>query len=129
MAVVALQHCGQDPSFAIGGELNESGTNAHHGHDGVFVAEADESDGSFLAYHPQIAVVTNVEADHLDHYGTEEAVHEAFRTFLYGFRHDAHPMAMLVGMLGSMASFYHNNLDYEDPEQRRLAVLVEVVTA
>ncbi|MCZ7309219.1 citrate (Si)-synthase, partial [Salmonella enterica] len=38
-------------------------------------------------------------------------MHEAFRTFLYGFRHDAHPMAMLVGMLGSMASFYHNELD------------------
>ncbi|WP_363798702.1 citrate synthase [Lysobacter firmicutimachus] len=50
-------------------------------------------------------------------------MHEAFRTFLYGFRHDAHPMAMLVGMLGSMASFYHNDLDLEDPEQRRLAAI------
>lgn len=50
-------------------------------------------------------------------------MHEAFRTFLYGFRHDAHPMAMLVGMLGSMASFYHNELDLEDPEQRRLAAI------
>ena len=50
-------------------------------------------------------------------------MHEAFRTFLYGFRHDAHPMAMLVGMLGSMASFYHNDLDLEDPEQRRLSAI------
>jgi len=50
-------------------------------------------------------------------------MHEAFRTFLYGFRHDAHPMAMLVGMLGSMASFYHNTLDLDDPEQRRLAAV------
>ena len=50
-------------------------------------------------------------------------MHEAFRTFLYGFRHDAHPMAMLVGMLGSMASFYHNELDLDDPEQRRLAAI------
>ncbi len=50
-------------------------------------------------------------------------MHEAFRTFLYGFRHDAHPMAMMVGMLGSMASFYHNTLDLEDPEQRRLAAV------
>jgi len=50
-------------------------------------------------------------------------MHEAFRTFLFGFRHDAHPMAMLVGMLGSMASFYHNTLDLEDPEQRRLAAV------
>src|SRR6476659_6946327 len=50
-------------------------------------------------------------------------MHEAFRTFLYGFRHDAHPMAMLTGMLGSLASFYHNALDIEDPEQRRLAAI------
>lgn len=50
-------------------------------------------------------------------------MHDAFKNFLGGFRHDAHPMAMLVGMLGSMASFYHNNLDYEDPEQRHLAAI------
>ncbi len=50
-------------------------------------------------------------------------MHEAFRTFLYGFRHDAHPMAMLTGMLGSLASFYHNDLNLEDPEQRRLAAI------
>src|SRR5690554_2800225 len=48
-------------------------------------------------------------------------MHEAFKSFIGGFRHDAHPMAMLVGMLGSMASFYHNDLDYDDPEPRRLA--------
>lgn len=50
-------------------------------------------------------------------------MHEAFRTFLYGFRHDAHPMAMLTGMLGSLSSFYYNDLDLEDPEQRRLAAI------
>lgn len=50
-------------------------------------------------------------------------MHEAFKNFLGGFRHDAHPMAMLVGMIGSMASFYHNTLDLEDPEQRRLAAI------
>ena len=50
-------------------------------------------------------------------------MHEAFRTFLYGFRHDAHPMAMLTGMLGSLASFYHNTLDLEDAAQRRLAAI------
>ena len=50
-------------------------------------------------------------------------MHEAFRNFLFGFRHDAHPMAMLTGMLGSLASFYHNDLDLEDPEQRRLAAI------
>ncbi len=50
-------------------------------------------------------------------------LHEAFKGFLGGFRHDAHPMAMLVGMIGSMASFYHNDLDYEDPAERRLAAI------
>ncbi|MEO7478957.1 MAG: citrate synthase [Lysobacteraceae bacterium] len=50
-------------------------------------------------------------------------MHEAFRNFLYGFRHDAHPMAMLCGMVGSLAAFYHDGLDLEDPEQRRLAAI------
>jgi UDP-N-acetylmuramate--alanine ligase len=81
MLTVALQHCGADPSFAIGGNLNESGANAHNGSGDVFVAEADESDGSFLLYSPQAAIVTNVEADHLDYYGTAEAVDEAFVQF------------------------------------------------
>ena len=81
MLTVALQHCGADPSFAIGGNLNESGANAHNGTGDVFVAEADESDGSFLLYSPTAAVVTNVEPDHLDHYGTAEAVAAAFEAF------------------------------------------------
>ena len=69
LLTVALQHCGADPSFAIGGNLSDSGVNAHSGTGELFVAEADESDGSFLLLHPFAAVVTNVEADHLDHYG------------------------------------------------------------
>jgi UDP-N-acetylmuramate--alanine ligase len=81
MLTVALQHAGADPSFAIGGELTEGGANAHDGSGEVFVAEADESDGSFLQYSPQVAVVTNVEADHLDHYGTAAAVTAAFDAF------------------------------------------------
>jgi len=82
LLTVALQHCGADPSFAIGGELNELGSNAHDGSGELFVAEADESDGAFLVYSPHAALVTNVEADHLDNYGTEEAYHQAFRSFL-----------------------------------------------
>jgi UDP-N-acetylmuramate--alanine ligase len=82
LLTVALQHCGADPSFAIGGELNESGSNAHDGSGDLFVAEADESDGAFLVYSPYAALVTNVEADHLDNYGTEEAYHAAFTEFL-----------------------------------------------
>jgi UDP-N-acetylmuramate--alanine ligase len=81
MTTVALVHCGADPSFVIGGELTEGGANARDGSGDVFVAEADESDGSFLLYSPQVAVVTNVEPDHLDHYGTAQAVTAAFDAF------------------------------------------------
>ena len=82
MLTVALQHCGLDPSFAIGGDLAASGSGAHEGSGDVFVAEADESDASFLAFSPAVAVVTNVEADHLDHYGSAEAYVAAFDEFL-----------------------------------------------
>ena len=81
MLVVALQQCGVDPSFAVGGELAKHGTNAHHGTGEVFVAEADESDGSFLVYRPEVAIVTNVQPDHLDFYGTFDAVQAAYAEF------------------------------------------------
>ncbi|CAI36913.1 UDP-N-acetylmuramate--L-alanine ligase [Corynebacterium jeikeium] len=83
MAVAALQAAGQDPSFAIGGQLNRAGTNAHNGTGEVFVAEADESDGSFLSYSPEIAVVTNIEPDHLDYFKTESAYREVFEKFAH----------------------------------------------
>jgi len=82
MLTVALQHCGADPSFAIGGDLNESGANAHNGSGEIFVAEADESDGSFLQLSPYAAVVTNVEAEHLDFYATGAEVEKAFVAFV-----------------------------------------------
>jgi UDP-N-acetylmuramate--alanine ligase len=82
MLTVAVQHCGVDPSFAIGGDLNEAASNAHHGSGELFIVEADESDASFLAYRPYAAIVTNVEADHLDHYGTPDAVDSAFQDFV-----------------------------------------------
>jgi UDP-N-acetylmuramate--alanine ligase len=81
MLIVALQHCGRDPSFAVGGELGEAGTNAHHGSGDCFVAEADESDGSLLEYTPNVAVVTNIEADHLDYFGSPEAYIAVFDSF------------------------------------------------
>jgi UDP-N-acetylmuramate--alanine ligase len=81
MLTVALQHCGADPSFVIGGDLNEPGSGAHHGSGALFVAEADESDGSFLLLAPYAAIVTNVEPDHLDHYGDAAAVERAFGDF------------------------------------------------
>jgi UDP-N-acetylmuramate--alanine ligase len=82
LLTVALQHCGADPSFAIGGEVTALGSNASDGSGSLFVAEADESDGAFLAYSPYAAVVTNVQADHLDNYGTVAAYREAFTAFL-----------------------------------------------
>jgi len=82
MLTMALQHAGLDPSFAIGGELVGSGLGAHHGAGDIFVAEADESDGSFLSFAPHGAIVTNLEPDHLDHHGTAEAYTAVFDQFL-----------------------------------------------
>lgn len=81
MTTVALQEAGLDPTFAIGAEVETLGTNARVGSGPVAVVEADESDGAFLVYTPDIAVVTNVDADHLDHWGTPEAYDAAFAEF------------------------------------------------
>jgi UDP-N-acetylmuramate--alanine ligase len=81
MLTVALQVCGLDPSFAIGGTLTSSGSNAHRGTGDLFVAEADESDGSFIEYRPFAAIVTNVEHDHVDYFATEADVTRAFADF------------------------------------------------
>lgn len=86
MIIVALQHSGFDPSFAVGGDLGQAGTNAHHGSGSCFVAEADESDGSLLEYSPDIVVVTNIEADHLDFYGSVEAYTAVFDQFVERIR-------------------------------------------
>lgn len=71
-----------DPTVVIGGELNDIGGNASLGHGDYLVAEADESDGSFLKLNPFIAVVTNIENDHLDHYKNMDAMKEAFKKFI-----------------------------------------------
>ncbi|WP_440097829.1 UDP-N-acetylmuramate--L-alanine ligase [Streptosporangium sp. H16] len=82
MLTVALQKCGIDPSYCVGGQLVTTGLGADEGSGEVFVAEADESDGSFLMLAPDIAVVTNVEPDHLDNYGDPRAVHDSFARFV-----------------------------------------------
>jgi UDP-N-acetylmuramate--alanine ligase len=86
MTVVALQEAGLDLTFAIGAEVESLGTNARLGAGAVAVVEADESDGAFLVYTPDIGVITNVDADHLDHWGTEEAYEAAFAEFAEGTR-------------------------------------------
>ena len=82
MLTVALQSAGLDPSFAIGGLINSSGVNAHLGSGDIFVAEADESDGSFTAYHPLGAIITNLELDHVDHFATLEDLFIIFLKFI-----------------------------------------------
>lgn len=96
MVAVVLRECGLDPSFAIGGSvLTDSGAlpGGHLGGGDVLVAEADESDGSFLAYRPTVAIVTNVEPDHLDHYGTTEAFERAFEAFAANIEPGGHLVA------------------------------------
>jgi UDP-N-acetylmuramate--alanine ligase len=76
-----LRAAGLDPTVVVGGKVNALGSNARLGAGDLFVAEADESDGSFLRLTPTIAVVTNIDPEHLDHYGTHEKVKEAFVQF------------------------------------------------
>jgi UDP-N-acetylmuramate--alanine ligase len=88
MITTVLLETGAGPAYAIGGVLAATGSGAADGPGRDFVAEADESDGSFLMYAPDVAVVTNIEADHLDNYGTEEAYRASFADFLAKVRPD-----------------------------------------
>jgi len=81
MATLILQHAGEDPSFVIGGEISAAGSSAHHGTGQYFVAEADEHDRSFLLYRPYVAIVTNIDADHLNTYGTMANLEATFIEF------------------------------------------------
>ena len=81
MVTVMLSRLGLDPSFVIGGDLNEIGSGAGHGDGEFLVAEADESDGSFLLYHPEVAVITSIDEDHLDYYAGRAEIEAAFRAF------------------------------------------------
>jgi len=81
MITTALRHCGADPGYVVGGILSETGLGAEDGSGGVFVAEADESDGSFLMLSPEAAVVTCVEADHLDNYAGLAEIEGTFAAF------------------------------------------------
>lgn len=104
MLTVALQAAGLDPSFAIGGQLADTGAGAHEGGGEIFVAEADESDGSFLLFAPEVAVATNVESDHLENWGTEAAYRDGFEAY-----------ARTVGPGGALV------VDLDDPGGARLA--------
>lgn len=91
MVAVTLDGLGLNPSFAVGSVIAGFDTNAHLGADGAnswFVAEADESDGSFVRYRPRVAVITNAEPDHIDFYETAERVYEAFNRFVASMQPD-----------------------------------------
>lgn len=82
MVAMILAQSGMDPTYVVGGELNDVGSNAHAGAGEYVVAEADESDGSFLLLKPWYAIVTNVEVDHLDFFGDPDTVREYFARFV-----------------------------------------------
>ncbi|SFU89253.1 UDP-N-acetylmuramate--L-alanine ligase [Alicyclobacillus macrosporangiidus] len=83
MIAYVMERCGLDPTFVIGGVVSNIGDNAKAGRGQYVVAEADESDGSFLHYRPNIAVVTNIEPDHLEHYGGKfENLKRAYAQFI-----------------------------------------------
>jgi UDP-N-acetylmuramate--alanine ligase len=82
MLALVLSRCGLDPTVVIGGRLGALNSNAKLGRGELMIAEADESDGSFLRLFPTVAVVTGIDREHLDHYGSIEAVRDAFVEFL-----------------------------------------------
>ncbi|AFC32715.1 MurC [Paenibacillus mucilaginosus 3016] len=110
MIALVLEHCGSDPTFIIGGEIMNVGSNAKAGKGDWVVAEADESDGSFLQYHPTIALVNNIEADHLENYnGDFENLKKAYAQFLSQVKADGKAVvclddAYLSGMIPQIQS-------------------------
>ncbi|MBV7363827.1 UDP-N-acetylmuramate--L-alanine ligase [Actinomycetaceae bacterium TAE3-ERU4] len=82
MLATCLEECGLNPSYAIGSTVKKYGSGGHVGTGDIFVAEADESDESFLNYDPALEIITNIEADHLNHYGTFENIKKAFAEFV-----------------------------------------------
>ncbi len=96
MVTVILQSAGKNPSFVIGSEMNESGSNAHLGTSDLFVVEADESDGTFLELNTFAGIVTNVESDHLNYWGTYEAIEQAFVDFVVSTSRN-HGFAVVCG--------------------------------
>ncbi len=82
MLASTLEAMGEDPTFLIGGIVRAFGTNAHSGRGPWYVVEADESDKSFTYLAPQAVIVTNIEADHLDHYADLDDIYENFRAFI-----------------------------------------------
>lgn len=119
-----------DPTVIIGGEVGSLGGNARNGAGSYVVAEADESDGSFLKFYPWLAVITNIEDDHLDHYGSEENIYKAFKQFVGNIKEGGRAVLCIdnlkvaalakevdktivtYGMAGSGADYTADNVSY-----------------
>jgi UDP-N-acetylmuramate--alanine ligase len=93
MISVVLEEAGLDPTMMVGGIVRNLATNAKSGKGDFFVVEADEYDRTFHHLHPEVAVVTNIEADHLEYFGSFEAIVEAFQVFVDGIK----PGGLIVG--------------------------------
>ena len=107
---------GREPSFAVGGIVKSLKSNGGYGNGDYFVAEADESDGSFLNYSPFGAIVTNCDGDHLDHWKTEEALHQGFAQFAQKVQSSEHlfwcgddPALCALGLKGTAYGWGENN--------------------
>ncbi|WP_243226032.1 UDP-N-acetylmuramate--L-alanine ligase [Microbacterium sp. CIAB417] len=110
MIITALRELGADPSFVNGGVIEQLGASSATGSDDLFVIEADESDGTFLLYDTAVALITNVDPDHLDFYGSDDAFHDAFIRFA-----DAATEAVVIssddpGALRVTAGLSHRNV-------------------
>ena len=114
MLASLLEECGREPSWAVGSVIKRYHTGGHVGKGDIFVAESDESDGSFLNYEPTLELITNVEADHLNYYGTFEKIIEAFEQFvsnikpggaLVVFGDDPHAAALLARTRDDVAGY------------------------
>ena len=107
MVANVLAQGGLDPTMVIGGKVNALGSHARLGRGDLLIAEADESDGSFLRLSPTIAAVTNLDREHLDHYGSMERINESFLEFInkvpfYGLA------VLCAAMIGSGTLFTQN---------------------
>ena len=130
MVALMLERAGLDPTAVIGGRLSAFGSNARLGQGEVIVAEADESDGSFLALSPVISVITNVDREHLDHYGTFEAALDAFVEFANKVPFDG---AVIVGaddpvLLGLVARMTRRVVTYATDNDAAMLVARDITT-
>jgi UDP-N-acetylmuramate--alanine ligase len=110
MIVTALQALDENPTFVNGGVVAQLGVSSGTGSDDLFVIEADESDGTFLLYDTSIALITNVDPDHLDHYGTDDAYYDAFARFAEKAREAVVISADDVGARRVTAQLSHPNV-------------------